>query len=83
MNRSQALIAKIKALLDDYDGDDGDDLGATLRRAMDGHEELHTSPEVARIAGIGDAHPERVSDPEVQTLCGAVLRHIERQKDGR
>lgn len=45
--------------------------------------ELHTKPDVARIAGIGEKSPERLTHEEIRSLCGEVLRHIEHMKTGK
>lgn len=45
--------------------------------------ELHTKPEVGRIAGIGEKNPERLTPDDIRSLCGEVLRHIERMKTGK
>ncbi len=45
--------------------------------------ELHTKPDVAHIAGIGEKNPERLTPDQIRSLCGEVLRHIERMKTGK
>lgn len=45
--------------------------------------ELHTKPDVAHIAGIGERHPENLTHEQIRSLCGEVLRHIERMKTGK
>jgi hypothetical protein len=45
--------------------------------------ELHTRPDVAEIAGIGEKNPERLTHDQIRSLCGDVMRHVERMKAGR
>lgn len=45
--------------------------------------ELHTKPDVAHIAGIGERHPENLTHDQIRSLCGEVMRHVERMKTGR
>ncbi len=45
--------------------------------------EIHTKPDVAHIAGIGEKNPERLTPDQIRSLCGEVLRHIERMKTGK
>ena len=44
--------------------------------------ELHTKPDVAQIAGIGERHPERLTHEQIQILCGEVMRHLQRMAGG-
>ena len=45
--------------------------------------ELHTKPDVAHIAGIGEKNPDRLTHDQIRSLCGEVLRHVERMKTGK
>ena len=45
--------------------------------------ELHTKPDVAHIAGIGDKHPENLTHDQIRSLCGEVMRHVQRMKTGK
>ena len=45
--------------------------------------ELHTRPDVAHIASIGEKNPERLTHDQIQSLCGEVMRHVERMTTGK
>ena len=35
--------------------------------------ELHTKPDVAHIAGIGERNPEKLTHDQIRSLCGEVM----------
>ena len=57
--------------------------GSILARALREMNEVHNSPQIKHLAGVGERNPGDLSLEEVRSVCAALLRHIERATTGR